>query len=623
MGYESSQDMITELFNKKVQESYGIRLVEMNNKDGELALKAPMSRTKAQKRAAQTPILQFREPKPGDRGNDCDLSETLTHTGFLRTRKAQQDTTVDRSYHFLPLSAALRVSQKDDVDTGRIEEGSIHAAVVFDYDLTGDAGSPLLTLSLNPNGIRENLKVKPDRKFEPIETPKLVFQNLKVGDGPYRAKVVRLQHGRALVDMDVGRTLVSAEGTMVRCLGTLRYLDSVEVAGGNNNKNKMAVNKYDIVDEDDDEDFDEYEDDFGSDVDDVLFNFDDIDDDDDDDDDEDIEEDDNEFVADDLLSLRSSDTFAKGTFEDGEEEEDISDLFQINEDGNLAYTDPETGETTIMEASDDDDDDEEEEEEEEEEYVDEDNQDSTLDGDDDSDDIDFDMSSLFKEGEDGTTVAFIDPESGEALEVDRNDEEFEDMLTIKSLIDKYSRPPTPRNVDYIYSEEEDEELTKEIPVAATKIETKPNIYKPAPRLVSKRLRVGEEVNVYIRTVSKQSGQFTVTTNPTVQGRKAKDLKKESSATKKLDRLKKSLGGSLRKIWELEGQECGGVVKATSHTGEWVYVQPELSGLPVGVATMVQGMDQTLVAGDNVRVRIMGVDEQRGQLSMHLLSKLGP
>jgi hypothetical protein len=585
LGYESTHDMMMELFNKKVQESYGIRLVELS--DGQLALKAPMSRNKAQKRAARTPILQFREPKAGDRGND-DLSETLTHTGFLRTRKAQQDPT-DRSYHFLPLSAALRVSQKEDVLTGRIEEGSIHASVVFDYDLTGDAGSPLLTLSLNPNGIRENSKVKPDRRFEPIEAPRHVFHELKAGDGPFRAKVVRLQHGRALIDMDVARKL-SSEG-MVRVLGTLRFEDSVEVASSSGGSRNVAA----YEDDEDDDDFD-YEDDFGADVEDALFNFDEID--------EEVDmEEGNDSLADDLLSLRSSDTFEEGTFEDGEEEEDISDLFLLNEDGVLSYTDPETGETTVMEASDDEDDDDDEEDEDECEDEEED-QDTNLD----EDDIDFDISTLFEEREDGT-IAFIDPESGEALEVESGDEEFEDMLTIKSLIDKYSRPPSPENVDYVYSEDQ----------PAKAVEKK---QKPAPKLVSKRLRMGEEINVYIRAVSKQSGQFTVTTNPTVQGRKAKDLKKESSATKKLDRLKKSLGGSLQKIRELEGQECGGIVKATSHSGEWVYVQPELDGMPVGVATLVQGMDQNLAAGDNVRVRISGVDEQRGQLAMHLLSKLG-
>ncbi len=594
--------MIMDLFNKKVQESYGVRLVELN--DGQLVLKAPISRTKALKRASRTPVLQFRAPKPGD--NNGEL-KALTHTGFLRSRKATQDAS-DRSYHFLPLSAALRVSQKDDVDTGRIEVGSIHPAVVFDYDLAGDAGSPLITLSLNPRGIRENLKVKPDRKYEPIENPQHVFQDLKVGDGPFRAKVIRLQQGRALIDMDVGRRLPS-EG-MVKVLGILPFQASVQIRSSST----VVTNTDD--DDDDVEDYD-YEDEFGT-LEDALFSF-------DDDDDGEVEEEDDEeedSLADELLSLRSSESFDDDTFEDDEEEEDISSLYQVNDDGDLTYVDPDTGKMIVMRPDDYDEHDEEEafeEDDDEDDSVvaslagegddDEDNDNiDTNDDDNDDGDIDFDMSTLFKENDDGS-VSFIDPDSGEALEVESGDEEYEDMMMIKSLIDEYTRPPSPKNVDYTYSEEEPS-LSKE-----------KKVNQPSPILVSKRLRVGEEVEVFIRTVSKQSGQFTVTTNPTVQGRKAKDLKREGHAIKKLDRLKKSLGGSLQKIWELEGQECFGIVKATSQSGEWCYVQPDLKDLPVGVATLVSGSDAHFSAGDSVRVRIAGVDEERGQLAMHLLGKV--
>lgn len=572
----------------------------MELSDGQIVLKAPISRTKALRRAARTPILQFRAPKPGDNGDlstSSSLEDTLTHTGFLRTRKANQDPS-DRSYHFLPLSAALRVSQRDDVDTGRIEEGSIHPAVVFDYDVAGDAGSPLITLSLNPRGVRENLKVKPDRKFEPIENPQHVFQDLKVGDGPFRAKVVRLLHGRALIDMDVGRRL-SSEG-MVKVLGTLPYQDSVQLASSSR-KIIRNNNKYEEDDEDDDYEYDEDEND---DLEDVLFNF-------DSEDDFDDDEDDDDSLADDLLSLRSSDSFEDDTFEDDEEEEDISNLFQVNENGDLMYLDPDTGKEIVMRPDDYDEQDEDDD------FDLDDDDDSvvarTSDKDDDNDtddddDIDFDMSNLFQTNEDGS-MAFIDPDSGEALEVTEGDEEYEDMMMIKSLIDEYTRPPTPKKVDYTYSVGESSNDEKKVEVAA------------APKLVSKRLRVGEEVEVYIRTVSKQSGQFTVTTNPTVQGRRAKDLKKESNAMKKLDRLKKSLGGSLQTIWDLEGQECTGIVKATSQSGEWCYVQPSLQGLPVGVATLVKGIDKDFSSGDTVRVRIAGVDEERGQLAMELLGKL--
>jgi hypothetical protein len=78
---------------------------------------------------------------------------------------------------------------------------------------------------------------------------------------------------------------------------------------------------------------------------------------------------------------------------------------------------------------------------------------------------------------------------------------------------------------------------------------------------------------------------------------------------------------LQKIFDLEGHECKGVIKASSQTGEWFYVEPEVEGLPVGVATLVEGVNAELATGDQVRVRIAGVDEGRGQLAMDLLGKL--
>merc|ERR1712226_1584770 len=67
------------------------------------------------------------------------------------------------------------------------------------------------------------------------------------------------------------------------------------------------------------------------------------------------------------------------------------------------------------------------------------------------------------------------------------------------------------------------------------------------------LKVGDEVNVFIKSVSKQSGRFAVTTDPSVQGKKAKDIKRENEAEKKLSKLAKKFGEEgLEKILELEG-----------------------------------------------------------------------
>ncbi|KAL3941813.1 MAG: hypothetical protein SGBAC_003893 [Bacillariaceae sp.] len=513
LSYSSNNEMIQELFNKKTQESYGVRLVE---KDDQLFLKAPISRHKAHRRTAKTPIIQFRLPKKGDHGDE----DTMTHTGYLRTKKEDSE---EGEHGFLPLSAALRVSQKEDVDSGRVTEGSIHPAVVFDYDAMGDGGSPLLTLSLNPRGTRDTLKVKPDRRFLPIEEPKCMFNELAAGQGPFQAKVVQMLPGRALVDMQVGRK--AAEEGMVNVLGTLQFKDSVEA-----DPNVVKNSKWLIEDFDDDDFDDDYEDDSESviaasleDVD--TFHF--------DDEDEDVDDED-EYkegdLAEQLLALRDSSTFEEGTFEEGEEEEDVSDLFEVDQDGSIMFTDPDTGKQIVL--NDDD--------------------------------------------------------------IEEEEEEAPKGFGSKKV--------------------------KKEPVSKKQIQKMMNTAeRPKTRLVSKHLKVGDVMDVYVRAVSKQSGQFSVTTNPAVQGRKAKDMKKENDASKKLKRLKKSLGGSLGLIHELEGSECEGTVKAASKTGDWVYVEPDIEGLPVGVAAMSDEL-QDINSGDRVRVRIEGIDEERGQLALQLLEK---
>ena len=91
--------------------------------------------------------------------------------------------------------------------------------------------------------------------------------------------------------------------------------------------------------------------------------------------------------------------------------------------------------------------------------------------------------------------------------------------------------------------------------------------------------------------------------------------------KKLDRLKKSFGGNFNRINALKGTECEGIVKAASKTGDWVYVQPGLEDLPVGIGALGTEELSGLSAGDNVRVRISGIDEERGQLSLEVLGKI--
>ena len=565
--------MILALFNKKVQESYGVRLVESSNDNDvgkTLSLKAPISRRKAQQRASRTPLLQFRLPRSEDHGD----ADTMTHTGYIRSRDESSE---DRSYSFLPLSAALRVSQKDDVDTGRIEEGSVHPAVVFDFDVCGDGGSPLLTLSLNPGGVRESLKVKPDRKYTPIEHPRLMLNELTVGNGPYSAKVVKLLPGKALVDLEVGRS-ASSEG-MVKVFGSLRFQDALEVTA------TMDQNSITMMPDEDDED--ETEDVIGAALEDLY----DLDDDDDDEEEEDFDDDDDEggSLVDSLLSLREDSSFEEGTFEEDEDDEDITHLFQVV-DGGLSYTDPESGEVTMVSNDDD-------------EYDEEDSSEGI-------EDDDGEIEDMFQINADGS-LTYIDPDTGESEVFDQDDEDFADMMNVKDIIDEHKQRSS--------------RFDQEAPSASSLKSTKGHSLYPdnfvsrkAPAI--KRLRVGDDLQVYIRSVSKQSSQFTVTMNPYVRGRKAKELKREDESQKKLARLEKKLGGSLEKIWKMEGEECEGTVKATSKTGGWVYV--EVQGLPVGVATLDDAASDVAI-GDAVRVRLDGIDEQRGQLSMHIINKLKP
>jgi ribosomal protein S1 len=221
------------------------------------------------------------------------------------------------------------------------------------------------------------------------------------------------------------------------------------------------------------------------------------------------------------------------------------------------------------------------------------------------------MSNLISQNEDGS-ITYNDPKTGETMVVSEGDEEYEDMMMMKSLIDDDLNPENVKKIP-----------TPSEPELKDEKDTNPaaEVSNVKPQLRSKRLKVGEYIEVYISNVSKQSNQFRVTTNPLVKGQKAKDIKKEAGTKKKLDRLKKSFGGNFNRINALKGTECEGIVKAASKTGDWVYVQPGLEDLPVGIGALGTEELSGLSAGDNVRVRISGIDEERGQLSLEVLGKI--
>ena len=167
------------------------------------------------------------------------------------------------------------------------------------------------------------------------------------------------------------------------------------------------------------------------------------------------------------------------------------------------------------------------------------------------------------------------------------------------------------------------------------------------------VEAGDEIRVYIKAVSTQSGRFMVTLDPNVGDKKARDRKIERQAEKRKGRLlskRRGVGGrgdvddddnhdddDDRDMRSLVGNVYDGVVKAKSKTGNWYYVQPTrvdgavgegaeggASSLPVGIANFpahVEGGEihhASYSAGDRVRVRLEGIDERRGQLALTLL-----
>ena len=133
------------------------------------------------------------------------------------------------------------------------------------------------------------------------------------------------------------------------------------------------------------------------------------------------------------------------------------------------------------------------------------------------------------------------------------------------------------------------------------------------------IQVGDEIDVYVRVVSPQSGRFMVTTDNNVK--KLKEVKREREAEKRLERLSSKLGGEkgLDHILSYVGNEMEGEIKAKSKTGDWYYVQPICEdGLPVGIGPCANDIDEPLKAGDKVRVCIDGIDYTRGQLKLTIL-----
>eukprot|EP00957_Ditylum_brightwellii_P211691 15366470-Ditylum_brightwellii.AAC.1 len=368
-------------------------------------------------------------------------------------------------------------------------------------------------------------------------------KDLKVGDGPFKATVVKVSmKSRAVfVDCGVGKPNAKKNGKndVSKVLGMLRLDDLLKKAMGEEVEMDMEMDiAADAMSQEEEDvieaalgDWGDYDDDYEEDDDDTL-------------------------SVDDLFMDEDED-------EDEEIIEDVTDSFEVGEDGTLSSIDPNTGEKTLLVASDEESD----------------------------------------EDDDDEEDAFSGMSPQERLDA------------IGRMLDNEQKA-----LQREEKEEQEQQSQKEHPSSQTHAQ---NSHANATPMF---LSVGEEIDIYIKAIYPQSGRFMVTVDSSIQGRKAKDIKHEREVEKRMMKLAGEDGEGLGKILNCVGLECDGVVRAKSKAdedGRW-YVQPLVSKanggpLPVGVATLGDGVGlEGLESGDEIRVKIEGIDEGRGQLALTIL-----
>ena len=222
--------------------------------------------------------------------------------------------------------------------------------------------------------------------------------------------------------------------------------------------------------------------------------------------------------------------------------------------------------------------------------------------DDDDDDDDGketmeDVTDMFVVEEDGS-LFMLDEQTGEKILLDTITDEDEQEEEDEEDDDEFAGLSPQERLGAI-----SEMLGKEEEVSTSK-KKRPNQYKE-----------GEEVQVYIQSVFPQSGRFMVCLDPS-----SCQAAQEQKQKKMIDKRKSKL--NLQDISSCVGMECTGKIQAKSKTGTWYYVLPTSDGidLPIGIANPIHDdLHSSFSKGDTVNVRIDGIDETRGQLSMTLLS----
>ena len=124
------------------------------------------------------------------------------------------------------------------------------------------------------------------------------------------------------------------------------------------------------------------------------------------------------------------------------------------------------------------------------------------------------------------------------------------------------------------------------------------------------LGVGDVVTCYVKSTSPQSGRFTLTLDSR-RSSSNREEKMEREANKKMEKLGKMEG--FEEWMAMEGDEKTGTVVAASADSRWLYIS--VPGIPVAVCENPE--KKTLEKGEQVAVRMGGVDEERGQLRVVL------
>jgi hypothetical protein len=104
-----------------------------------------ISNAKARKQAESAAVVQFHQLEKYP--SSLKVSTSLEHTGMVRTKEKEG------GYTLQPLSAALRVPIHQNGELLSMLGSSSDAVVpayAWDFDVQGDAGSPILILSLSP-----------------------------------------------------------------------------------------------------------------------------------------------------------------------------------------------------------------------------------------------------------------------------------------------------------------------------------------------------------------------------------------------------------------------------------------------------------------------------------------